>query len=59
MKPNERLSAGQVIPDRTETARSVYTSADLFRGRSCICIDHGSERYLLRQTRQGKLILTK
>jgi hemin uptake protein HemP len=36
-----------------------YASADLFRGRDRLSIEHNGERYTLRITRQGKLILTK
>lgn len=37
----------------------VYASHELLRGGSVAWIDHGEERYTLRLTRQGKLILTK
>lgn len=37
----------------------LYRSTDLFGGRTEILIEHVGERYRLRCTRQGKLILTK
>lgn len=37
----------------------VYDSRALFGGDLQVFIDHGQERYVLRRTRQGKLILTK
>ena len=37
----------------------VLSSSDLLQGATEIRIDHGGEMYRLRQTRQGKLILTK
>lgn len=35
------------------------TSRDLLRGTHLLAIDHGTERYFLRMTRNNKLILTK
>lgn len=35
------------------------SSAELLRGRNTVEIDHGGQRYLLRVTRENKLILTK
>jgi len=37
----------------------VVSSQDLLGRHSHLQIDHGGERYILRMTRQGKLILTK
>ena len=37
----------------------LYVSHHLFRGASVVWIEHEGERYSLRRTRQGKLILTK
>ncbi|MCT8973583.1 hemin uptake protein HemP [Microbaculum marinisediminis] len=34
-------------------------SSDLFKGRRELIIRHNQERYVLRITRQGKLILNK
>lgn len=36
-----------------------YSSESLFGGEREIAIAHGQQRYLLRITRQGKLILNK
>lgn len=48
-------------PSDKARARSVETidSARLFAGRREIVILHNRERYVLRITRQGKLILNK
>jgi hemin uptake protein HemP len=35
------------------------SSRDLLRGGNLILIEHGQERYVLRMTRNNKLILTK
>lgn len=40
-------------------AERVYSSAALLQGTPSVWIEHAGERYLLRQTKQGKLILTK
>jgi len=37
----------------------VLASKQLFRGNNTVCIEHGGQRYLLRLTRENKLILTK
>ena len=37
----------------------VIDSRDLLRGHAEIVIHHGGDRYRLRHTRNGKLILTK
>lgn len=34
-------------------------SSDLFCHARSVCIEHGGQRYLLRLTRENKLILTK
>lgn len=53
----ESASGGEVAPEKAMT--EVIQSVHLLRGRSQVWIAHGSERYSLRQTRTGKLILTK
>lgn len=40
-------------------AAPVVNSKSLFQGRSIIAIEHNGERYALRITASGKLILTK
>ena len=48
----------QGLPGRpAETA--VLTAEALFRGAQVLVIEFGGERYQLRKTRNGKLILTK
>lgn len=44
---------------RGHSSEPIYHSRDLLCGGSTARIDHGGERYTLRVTRQGKLILTK
>lgn len=44
---------------RTPGDAPCYASGDLFHGGDRIWIEHNSERYSLRITRQKKLILTK
>ena len=45
-------------PSQTATPDSV-NSDSLFRGKGQVAIRHKNEVYILRQTRFGKLILTK
>jgi hemin uptake protein HemP len=45
-------------PKAAEEARLIRT-ADWFGQSSVVFIEHNGVRYQLRQTRQGKLILTK
>lgn len=59
------MSANTVIPPMPQTsspavpeARMVTTDA-LFQSARSLVIEHGGERYILRLTRNGKLILTK
>ncbi|MBM3115502.1 hemin uptake protein HemP [Jeongeupia naejangsanensis] len=40
-------------------ALPVLNSNQLLQGQRAVVIDHNGERYTLRETRQGKLILTK
>ena len=42
-----------------QTMNTLYTSEALFRGQKEITIEHEGYQYLLRITRQNKLILTK
>lgn len=37
----------------------VVSAVELLRGRPVLHIEHGGERYQLRLTKNGKLILTK
>lgn len=47
----QRANAGQNI--------KCLRSEDLFNGSDVILIDHDGDTYMLRKTRNGKLILTK
>lgn len=40
-------------------ARPRVESEEILRGNSAVEIDHAGQRYLLRVTRENKLILTK
>ena len=57
-----RKASGQQTENRyTGTGESgcQVTSAALLGGRNALAIHHKGERYILRLTRAGKLILTK
>lgn len=53
----QREMQGRQAP-QTGTVPSIFSGV-LFAGGSEVTITHGCETYRLRQTRQGKLILTK
>lgn len=55
------VTSPQNAVDNPATADTVETidSGALLRGQSEVRISHGGAIYSLRQTRQGKLILTK
>ena len=46
-------------PDESSKAIKVWASKELFGDAKLIQIEHGTEVYQLRITRQGKLILNK
>lgn len=48
-----------VVAAAAAAASPTLESAELFRGSSLLRIAHRGETYLLRVTRQGKLLLTK
>jgi hemin uptake protein HemP len=48
-----------VMPRASDTTPKVVTTEALFEGQREICIEHEGERYVLRITRRGKLILQK
>ena len=52
-------SAPQPQPARNTDAPAPIPSASILQGRDAILIEHNGRLYQLRQTRQGKLILTK
>ena len=45
--------------DSQATTRPPVSSEQLLRGATTLEIDHAGQRYLLRVTRENKLILTK
>lgn len=59
MPPSRRPAAGPAPVDASRARTPVYTSHGLFQGTDTVWIEHGAQRYALRRTRQGKLILTK
>lgn len=61
MDPDATRPVAQDAAAPPEPARepSSVDSAELFRGAREIVIFHNRERYVLRITRQGKLILNK
>ncbi len=46
-------------PPATDNAWPRIRSEDLLQGTSAIEIEHAGQRYILRVTRENKLILTK
>lgn len=63
MKP-PRITAPPVPPEPGATppqpaTKTVIDSRQLFRHGSTVYIDHAGQRYVLRVTRENKLILTK
>jgi len=52
------LLEDRVVISVSESSRQV-SSAALLGNRATLAIQHQGERYILRQTRAGKLILTK
>ena len=54
-----KAQASPAAPRATGDTDRPLSSAILLDGRSTLVIDHLGERYILRATRKGKLILTK
>jgi hemin uptake protein HemP len=51
---------GKSVPPRAPDATpKIVSTQALFEGQREICIEHEGERYVLRITRRGKLILQK
>jgi len=46
-------------PADNSTARPRVESEEILRGNTTVEIEHAGQRYLLRVTRENKLILTK
>ena len=55
---DDRQNEPPAVPAASEPPRTI-TTEDLFAGRREIWIQHGDQRYRLRITAAGKLILTK
>lgn len=49
----------EVSSNSGRSTREVISSRTLFAGRSQVVIEHLGEQYILRITKQGKLILNK
>lgn len=47
------------VPAQLSNTELCFKSDDLFRDARTVCIEHSGQRYLLRLTRENKLILTK
>ncbi len=58
-RPEPPHAPPYTTPAATPGANPVYPSQRLFQGGNVVWIEHEGERYTLRRTRQGKLILTK
>ena len=56
-KSTKPLPLSSVLSDNTSSRQLLST--DLFRGNTVVEIEHAGQRYLLRRTRENKLILTK
>lgn len=52
-------TTGEPRQNPTTSRIEVVASAQLFRGAKVVLIEHNGERYQLRMTSRGKLILTK
>ncbi|TCT10624.1 hemin uptake protein HemP [Tepidamorphus gemmatus] len=57
--PTRPATRGGVVPPEPVAEPVSLDSAELFRGAREVVIVHNRERYILRITRQGKLILNK
>lgn len=59
MNPQPFPPQASPAPPVLDGERPRVDSTDLLRGKAAIEIDHAGQRYLLRVTRENKLILTK
>ncbi len=57
--PRYPAASGQPRAEADRDGERVVSSADLLRPGGRLIIEHKGERYALRETRLGKLILTK
>ncbi len=58
MPPTRQDPVADVVTVATATA-NVVNSRDLLKGARTVLIEHAGQRYILRVTRENKLILTK
>ena len=59
-QPSDRNSQpANLSSEKTADSPKVVSARELFAGEREICIEHEGERYVLRITRRGKLILQK
>ncbi|MBI1830189.1 MAG: hemin uptake protein HemP [Planctomycetes bacterium] len=56
---DRRNESGAPPAEEPKGPPRVVSAQDLFAGKREICIEHEGERYVLRITRRGKLILQK
>ena len=59
MHPTLPLQPPEDPPPKPAEGATVIRSRDWFAASPVVVIEHRGERYQLRQTRSGKLILTK
>lgn len=61
MATNKSIDHGQPAPsaDSTRPSGPTVAAEDLLRGRKEVVITHKDDRYILRLTRQDKLVLNK
>jgi len=57
--PSQPLPPAQSQPGQRPAERPRISSHNLLQGASSVEIEHAGQRYLLRVTRENKLILTK
>jgi len=57
--PSQPLPPAQPQPGQRPAERPRISSHNLLQGASSVEIEHAGQRYLLRVTRENKLILTK
>jgi hemin uptake protein HemP len=57
--PSEQAIGTATTRTSNESDGRVVQAAALFGDRQRVLIEHGNERYVLRLTKNGKLILTK
>lgn len=59
METQTRPTSPASTPAEASTRRPRIESDEILRGNSTVEIEHAGQRYLLRVTRENKLILTK